>query len=263
MTDYIDLDLEADPTVLRQNARDWITSQAPDGYIVDPWTDWILGAVARMAVEVVVLTSRVPLVVFREFGQRVLQIPALDATSATGVVTVTAVNTDGFLPDGSPYTLPAGADFDIDGQQFQSVVPVTVVSGQTTATVPVIAVTAGLAGSGPHRRRRRSSARRCCGCSRSPSSPRPSAGRTARRTRSTSTGSRDEIPTLSPKAILLDDFATLARRDLEVTRALAVKGYMPATGSGCGHHPRRVSPPVARRPASRAPSRSGSTARTA
>ena len=148
MTDYIDLNLEADPTVLRQNARDWITSQAPDGYIVDPWTDWILGAVARMAVEVVVLTSRVPLVVFREFGQRVLQIPALDATSATGVVTVTAVNTDGFLPDGSPYTLPAGADFDIDEKQFQSVVPVTVVSGQTTATVPVIAVVAGLAGSG-------------------------------------------------------------------------------------------------------------------
>ena len=73
MTDYIDLNLEADPIVLRQNARDWITSQAPDGYVVDPWTDWILGAVARMAVEVVVMTGRVPLTIFRTFGQRVLR----------------------------------------------------------------------------------------------------------------------------------------------------------------------------------------------
>jgi hypothetical protein len=220
---YIDLGLESDPTVLRQNARDWITSQAPDGYVVDPYTDWILGAVARMAVEVVVTTGRVPLSIFRTFGRIVLGVAPLDATAASGSVIVTAVDADG------PYTLDAGADFDIGGFAFQNPGAFTIPNGDTTATVPVVAVEPGAAASGLSGDAGLVSPTVLWIESVALAAP-TEGGFDGETDEEYVDRLADELPTLSPKAIGLSDFAALARRDAEVDRALAVKGYIPATG---------------------------------
>lgn len=224
MPDYLDLNLTADAEQLRQDGRDWLTAQAPSGYTIDPWVDWLLGAVARMAVEVVVLTGQVPLAIFQTFGQRVLRVPALDATSATGTAVFTLTDTDG-------HTIPAGAQLDVNGVGFETTIDLVVPAGQSTGQVPIVALNPGSAGSGLL----------------SPVelvSPSyvwvDSVALTGITTGGTDgeTGEEyadrlaDELPTLSPKAILLEDFAALARRDAEVFRALAIDNYVPAGPGG-------------------------------
>ncbi len=224
MPDYIDLQLTADTEELRQDGRDWLLAQAPEGYTIDPWVDWLLSAVARMAVEVVVLTSRVPTEIYRRFVQTVLGIPALEATSAVAAVQFTLADTAG-------HTIPEGTQISVDGIGFETNTDLVVASGASTGQVQVTAMTPGSAGTGL------SGAAELVaptfvwvdsvtligvsGGGTDGETPDEYVNRVA-----------DELPTLSPKAILIEDFEALARRDLEVQRALALDNFVPPATTG-------------------------------
>jgi Baseplate J-like protein len=221
---YQALNLPFDAEQLRQDARDWITAQAGPGYVIDPWTDWLLSAVARMGVEISVLASDFPPEAFSEFGTDVLRVPTLEATVAGGSVTVTAVDDVG-------YTLVVGATLDLQGVTFETTADLIIAPGDTVGTAPIAATVPGVAGSGltgdatliaptPVWVQAVSVDAQTIG---------GTDGETADEYRDRLA---DELPTLSPKAILIEDFAALARRDAEVFRALAIDLYVPAGPGG-------------------------------
>ncbi|MEJ7824919.1 MAG: baseplate J/gp47 family protein [Solirubrobacteraceae bacterium] len=221
MPEYLDLDLDADPERLRDDAQEWLLAQAPPGYVIDPLTDWILSAVARLAVEIIVLTGQVPLSIFQRFGTEVLRIPALTATSATGTVTVTAVNST------ADRILEAGAQIIVGDIGFVTQADLLITTGNLAGQAAIVAIDPGANGSGI------------------PPGPAELESPTYTWVESVQlvtlttggvdgeTGQEyadrlaDEVPTLSAKAILIKDFEVLARRDLEVWRALAIDNYDP------------------------------------
>lgn len=198
-----------------------ITSLAPVGWQPSPIEQWLLSAVARIGVENVVLAGRVPLEIFMYFGESVLNVPALQATNAVGSVTFTTIDADG------PYTIVAGAQLDVDGVAFTTDIDLVIENGDTTGTVTVTSVDVGDETSG------------LVGTSVELLSPTllfvSSVALDGLTTDGTDgeTGEEyadrlaDELPTLSEKAILLSDFATLARRNPAVGRALAIDHYNP------------------------------------
>jgi hypothetical protein len=221
---YEDLALTVDADRLQQDGLDYITTQAPD-WDPDPLTGWLLAVVARMAVEVALLAGRVDPWIFTYFGEKVLRIPALDAVAATGTVTFTLTDTLG-------HTILEGAQVDIDDVGFETTADLVIAPGASTGSVPIIAVVAGAVGSG------------LVGASVELISPTliwvdsvtldaPTAGG-----QDAETGVEyvdrlaDEIPTLSPKAILIADFEALALKNPAVDRALAIDNYVPAGMGG-------------------------------
>lgn len=224
--DYLDLDFgSVDAEDLRQDGRDFIQAQAPAGWRLNPFLDWMLGAVARMIVILVALAGQVPKAIFKAFGVTVLRIPALTATYATGAVTVHA-------NAGSGGTLDAGATIVIDGVGFATTASSGAVAAGATAVVPIQAAVAGAGGSD------------LVGTSVRLSSPAvtwidsitlnaPTEGGVDGETDDEYVDRlADEIPTLSPKAILLEDVAAIARADIEVYRALPLRHYVPAGPGG-------------------------------
>jgi hypothetical protein len=223
VTDYLELDLTADATALYQDGVDYIQSIEP------AWTPsvieaWLLSVVARMAVEVVILAGRVPLEIFQFFGHNVLRIAPEQASTATGTARITLVDTAG-------HTVPAGAQLDVGGVAFQTVTDTTAPAGASTVDVPIVAVDAGANGSGLT----------------------GSVGLVAPtliwvdsitlvgQTTGGADGETpddyvnrlpDELPTLSPKVVLIADAESRARRNPTVMRALALDNYIPAGPGG-------------------------------
>jgi hypothetical protein len=226
MSDYLDLALTADATELYQDGIEAIQAQAGDDWEPSPPEAWILSAVARMAVEVVILAGSVPLEIFKFFGQSVLRIPALDATVATGTVEFTVI------ADPAGRTIDAGTEVSIDEVGFQTAVPLLIAPAATTGQVAVTALTPGAVGSG------------LTGTTVELVSPTyvwvdaitlvgiTTGGQDGETGQGYVDRLADELPTLSPKAIYTEDYAILARRDLSVTRALAINRYIPAGPGG-------------------------------
>jgi hypothetical protein len=224
MPAYIDLGLTADAVELYTDGVDAIQAQAPAGWQPSRIESWLLMAVARMAVEVVVLAGQVPVEIFRYFGETVLRIPFEDATTASGTLTVTAADTIG-------HTLDAGAQFDISGQPFVTTAALVIPALSATGTVPVVAATPGAAASG------------LTGAA-DLVSPIETWFDTAVLTAMTTGGADgetpddyvnrlpDELPELSPKVVLIADAASRARRNPAVARALAIDNYIPAGPGG-------------------------------
>lgn len=192
--------------------------------MIAPLVDWIIAAVARIAVLTVVLAGRVPKAIVQIVGEQLLKIPVLEATSAVATATLTAIDTLG-------HTLATGAQITIEGQAFVTTADATITAGQATATVPIQAINAGAAGTGLQ----------------SPASlqsptvtwlssvtlPSPTTGGVDGETPDEYVDRfADETPTLSTKAILLPDFEAIARRDLEVFRAMAIDNFVPPATSG-------------------------------
>jgi hypothetical protein len=216
---YQEFGLDADPVQLQQDAEDWMVAQAPAGFVIPVWLRWLLSAVARLAVEVVVLAGRVPLGIFQTWGQRVLGVQPLTATAAAGTVTFT-------LADALGHTVPAGAQLDVNGVGFETTADLVVAPGPTTGTVGIVALDAGSAGNGLQTPAELVSPTFVWVSS--VALPAPTAGGTDGETdEEYANRLADTTPTLSRKAILIDDFAALARDDAEVYRALAVDNYDP------------------------------------
>jgi hypothetical protein len=230
MPSYLDLDLGSlDPADLQQDGRDYMQAQAPAGWSINPWMDWLLGAVARMAVLVLVLAGQVPKAIFKAFGTSILRVAQIQATIATGTVTVHA-------SAGAGGTLPAGAQVVIDGVGFTTATSVTVSAAGTNT----VAVQAGLAGA---------AANDLVGTAVELVSPTlvwvdaltlnaPTAGGTDGESDDEYVDrlANDETPLLTPKAVLIADAAALARADIEVFRALAIDNLIPPSTTGQEGH---------------------------
>lgn len=226
MPDYLDLDLGSlDAEELAQEGRDYMASQAPAGWVLNAWLDWLLSAVARMVVIVLTLAGQVPRAIFKTFGTDVLSIPVNAATSAQGIVTVHAST-------GQGGTLDTGATIDIDGVPFMTTSSTGPIAAGGTATVSVEAQAPGSAASG------------LVGTAVVLTSPSlvwvdavtlnaPTLGGADGETDDNYVNRlADEIPTLSPKAILSDDASAIARADPEVYRALTLDNFVPPSTTG-------------------------------
>jgi hypothetical protein len=199
-------------------------ANAPAGWRINLWLDLLLGAVARMAVLILVLAGQVPKAIFKQFLITILSIPINQATVASSTVTIHASATQGG-------TLEAGAQIVIDGVGFVTTADTTVAAAGSTS-VPVQAVLAGTAGSG------------LSGVSVQLSAPSVTWVETVTLDAPTTGGvdgetddefvnrGADEIPTLSPKMIHVDDVAPILRGDPEVHRVLVLKGFVPPSTTG-------------------------------
>jgi hypothetical protein len=225
MPRYLPLELDAlNADELQQNALDEMQAQAPAGWVPNSWLLWLTSAIARMAVLVLTLAGQVPQQIFQAFGEKVLRIPLVQATAATGNLQIAATA-------GLGGTLAAGAAFDIDGVAFQSSAPITLAAG-ATGTVAVQAIATGSAATG------------LVGTSIVLTSPSVIWVQTLTLTAPTIGGTDgetpdeyvdrlpDEIPTLSPKVVLISDASAIARRDPEVARALAINNFVPPSTTG-------------------------------
>jgi hypothetical protein len=221
---YQDFGLDADPAQLQQDAEDWLLAQAPPGFVIPVWVAWILSAVARVAVEVVVLAGRVPVGIFKTFGVDVLGVQPITAIAATATATFTLTDTLG-------HTIGAGAQLDVDGVGFETVTDLIVAAGAGSGSVGIVALDAGTAANGVQ----------------APValvSPTLVFVSTVALGAPTAGGVDDEdddayvdrladtTPALSRKAILINDFATLARDDAEVYRALAIDNLNAGAATG-------------------------------
>jgi hypothetical protein len=188
------------------------------------WVAWILSAVARIAVEVVVLAGRVPVGIFKTFGTDVLGVQPITAIAATATATFTLTDTLG-------HTIGAGAQLDVNGVGFETVADLVVAPAASSGSVGIVALDAGAAANGVQ----------------TPAtlvSPTlvfvtgvvlgaPTAGGVDDEDDDAYVDRlADTTPTLSRKAILIDDFAALARDDAEVYRALAIDNLNPAAATG-------------------------------
>lgn len=220
MTDYLDLNLTTDAVSLYEESVDAIQNLADPGWTPSPIEEWILLSAARMGVEITVLAGQVPLQIFTYFGESVLRIDPIVATEATGSVTFTLTDTDG-------HTIERGTQIAIDDTTFTTDTELVIAPGFQQGTVTVTAAEVGAAASG------------LVGDDVALISPTyvfvdsvalddpTSGGIDAEEPSDYADRLTDELPTLSPKAILIEDFEALARRNPVVGRAMAIDNYDP------------------------------------
>lgn len=229
MAEYIDATITVDPNELYDLAVEYLQSRIPGWEPADGNLDaWLIEALSQIGSQVAETAQGVPTEIFRRFGQDLVNLPPQDATAATGKTTWTMIDNAGYtIPEGT--TIGFQAD---DGSTvaFQTIADVEVPEGSTTAEgVEVVAVEEGAFGSGFT----------------------GEAGlldvldyvQTVTLEAQTTGGSDgetdeeylerlvDELRLQTPRPILPDDFATLARRVAGVERSVAIDGYNPADES--------------------------------
>jgi uncharacterized phage protein gp47/JayE len=197
---------------------------APAGWRINLWLDLVLGAVARMVALLLGLAGQVPKAIYKDFLVRIIGLTQAQATAATGVVTVHA-------SAGAGGTLAAGAQIDIDGIAFVTTTSTGAIAAAATATATVEAITPGTVGND------------LTGTVVLLAFPTvtwidtitlnaPTAGAVDGETDDEFVNrGADEMPTLSPKAIIADDAEVIARADPDVYRVLAINRFVPPSTS--------------------------------
>lgn len=223
--EYIEIPIETDPEILAQESYEWMGDVFPDWVPNDANLDTIMiEAHARMVAEARDVASAVPTDIFRYYGELVGITPQ-EATFATSTTTWTMINDRG-------YTIPAGTQvgLQITGDEivpFETLEDHVVPAGFTVANgVPIQAVEAGADSSGLD----------------APvvlldtldsvlgivlDSP-TSGGVDEEDDDDYLNRLRLRLTLLTPRPILPNDFAVLARDIPEVQRAVAIDGYNPA-----------------------------------
>ena len=221
---YVSAPVEVDPTALQELAYDYLRARIPGWEPAAGNLDvWLIEAFALIAAQVAEVASDVPTSIFRYYGANIVEIAPREATPATGAVTIVARDTNG-------YHLAAGTIFGLQVEGTWLAFEVTsdhdLAAGVTTlAAVPMVAVEAGAAGTG------------LTGglvpldaldwVLSASFDDATSGGVDAESDEDYLARLVEELRLLSPRPILPEDFAVLAKRITEVDRALALDGYDP------------------------------------
>lgn len=232
MTEYLTVPVEIDQLDVLQLAYDYIQTYFPNWKPSDGNLDTaILQAMATDAASLRELASSVPDTIFRWFGATIVQIPPIDATSATATVTFTVVDNAGYtIPAGTQVAVPATGDTSV---VFETLVDAIIASGGNTISgVLIQAVDPGSDGTG------------LGGVGTAISLIDALAFVASVTLEAATIGGQDaeddetyldrlvaELQLLSPRLIIPSDFAQDARNQTGVTRALAIDGYNPADGT--------------------------------
>ncbi len=224
MSTYIDANIIVDPDELFDLAVEYIKARIPDWEAADGNLDtWIIEALSQIGSQVAETAQDVPAAIFRKFGTDLVNLPPHDPTAATGKTAWTLIDEDG-------HTIPEGTTIGFDGPDgtvaFQTIADVEVAEGDNSVTgVEIIAVEEGEEGSG------------FTGAADLLDTLDFVA--TVELEGQTTGGSDgesdeeylarlvDELRLQTPRPILPDDFATLARRIDNVYAAVAIDGYNP------------------------------------
>lgn len=104
MTVYLNPPLETDPDVLSDDAIEYLSTNIPgwepnDGSL----SVWMIMALARIAATATDVASAVPISIFRYYGETLIGLSPIDAVKATAETTWTMV-------DNAGYTIPAGTN---------------------------------------------------------------------------------------------------------------------------------------------------------
>lgn len=232
---YISYPIVADARDLMQRCFDFMAAMFPGWEPSEGQLDTaILEAASSEAADIATLTTEVPKSIYRYFGAKLLGIAPVDAVAATATTTW-------FLTDTLGHTIPAGTQVSLTDDQgnavpFVTLVDVTVPSGSSQTAVGgvvIVAVAPGVASSG-------------IGTTGSAVQLTDLFVWVDHVTQATaSVGGVDaedddtylnkltqELLTLSPRPILPNDFAILARNaDPAIQRATAIDGYNPSNST--------------------------------
>lgn len=229
---YITYPLVADSRDLMQRCFDFMAAMFPGWEPSEGQLDtMILEATSSEAADIATLTTEVPKSVYRYFGAKLMGIPPEDAVAATATTTW-------FLSDTDGHTIPAGTQVSLTDDQgnqvpFVTLVDVTVLSGSSQTAVGGVTIVAVVPGSDSTG----------IGLSGSAVGLTDVYSWVDSITQATSSiGGQDaedddaylnrltrELLTISPRPILPNDFAILARNaDPTIQRATAIDGYNPA-----------------------------------
>lgn len=133
MAEFITVPIETDPDVLSENAYDRL------GELFPGWEPnrgnfeaWLIEVMARMIAEARDVASAVPAAVFRYAGETLFNLPPIQASQATGQITITVQDVQG-------YTIPQGTNFAIRDDSgelvaFQLLDDAVVFAGQTSVS---------------------------------------------------------------------------------------------------------------------------------
>jgi Baseplate J-like protein len=142
MADFLDVEIETDPTALVDDSIDQLASTL-DANGFPGWAPAdgnleiiLLKAVAQMAATVASSAAQVPASIFRAFGTKLLNLPYSQGAAATVVTTWTLADTDG-------HTIPGGTYVTISGLGFYVEADVVVDPGSSTAAVLLLAAEIG------------------------------------------------------------------------------------------------------------------------
>lgn len=226
MAEYVDAPVPLDPDELRETAYEYLQAQVPGWEPSQGNLDtWIIDAFSEITAQVGETAADVLTSVFRYYGANIAGISPIEATTATALSTWTMIDDTG-------YTVPAGTTvgIDRDGEliPFQTVNDLVISPGDTEAIdVSLVAAEAGddsndLTGSAIL-------IDQLDYVSTVVLTTVSSGGTDAEEDSVYLDRLTDELRLLSPRPILPDDFATLAKRIVGVDRGTAINGYNPNT----------------------------------
>jgi hypothetical protein len=217
---YLDLPIEVDPDVMKDDAIASLQDAFPAWSAAAGNLETILlEIVAEMSAEQAEVASSVPSAIFRQFGSALVGLPPIDGVSAIGSTTWT-------LTDALGHVIPAGTFISIQGIAFQTSADVTVAVGESTATVPIVAVDTGTDGNGLT-----GSADLVDTIAYVDSVAvigATSGGVDAETDDEYLDRLTSELQLMAPRPIIPTDFEVLARNIAGVDRAVAIDGYNPA-----------------------------------
>lgn len=223
MPDYIAPPLTTEPDDLAAEAFAYLEDAMP-GWSPAPGNleVWLIESLAQLAGELADVESAVPTAIFRFFGDSLLNLPAHAAVAASGLTTWTMIDALGYtIPAGTLVGIPATGD---ELLPFEVVDDVTVAPGNTEASgVAIVATEPGVESNGFL------------------TAPQvidsldyvanvaldgeTTGGVDAETDADYLTRLRELLTLLSPRPILANDFAVLARTVAGVDRATAIDNY--------------------------------------
>lgn len=229
MAEYVDLPIETEPIELADEAFAYLAARVPGWEPADGNLEtWILEAAAQIAGEVRDVASQVPVAVFRYFGAQVAGLPPINPAFATGEATITVTHDDG-------ETIVAGTELMLrtaTGERvaFATTEDAIIEAGDTSITaIGIVAIEAGAIANGLSGGAEPVDALDVLDSIVVPAAT--SGGADGETDDEYLARLVEELRLVTPRPILANDFAVLARRVDGVGRAVALDNFDPADPS--------------------------------